>query len=948
MRKLLLALLACYALLSCTSEVSQAKVTPVSEELTERSHQVDVLLQSWTVEQKIGQLLIHQLDARNNQNRDALFSAIQGQQIGGLLLQHFTVDSFRLLTQNAQQLAATPLWIATTEQFALHRQFADTPAFPSTPTLLALPSDSLREVLAKQFVQQAENLGINLSFQDKPLANEHFTSWVKHLNQTHILAAGDFLPKGQPQAVSEETTPLYANALRKTASALKNSTTPTNEPAFARKQFDLYTLGLAALQVKTITSPNEAVQKLQTGADILVVKNSAAVFERLQTAIQKGQLSEQLLDSKVHKILLAKSWVESGQPFEVNPLPQRNFAMQASLALGTPKKQQAKKRIFSDSDRKMFNRKVYEESIILARNANDLLPFSYTFNRNFQWIGYGEQPLKTFAESLGRYADFQSLLYKENGETKVSPVDTVTFARKTVVLTLDHLELQTQLHEDFIQSVNTLGRKAQVALVNFGNPLNLSHFDSTITLIQIFERNPETEDFAAQLLFGSIPAKGKLPLSVSNDLRKGHGITTSKIRLKYTIPEEAGIAPERLVGIDAIANAAIRAKAFPGCQVVVAKSGKVIYEKSFGYHTYQEKQRVRPVDLYDIASITKVAATTISAMKLYEENKLELSNRIRDYTDNDGSKISSIRVQNLFTHYSGLQPQMPIYGYMRFVNKNGIQCDSFFCTKKQAPYTIEVAKGVYMRENEPEAIWKAMQEIAPRAGRRFRYSDLNFNILQKIIEQQAAMPLDEFVLSRFYNPLGLRRSLYNPLKQIDGQEIVPTAYDNYWRKQTLRGYVHDESAALLGGVAGNAGLFSTASELTVLFQMLLDKGVYGGRRYLYPETVDYFTENYPGTKRGLGFDKVEPERESSSYAKDAPAVTFGHTGFTGTCVWADPESDLIFVFLSNRIHPNVRNKKIYQQDVRSRMHQVVYDALDTYEFDLPAVDYEQSKVDGRS
>jgi len=948
MRKLLLALLAFCALAACTSNVSESEAAPISEELIERSRQVDTLLQTWSLEQKIGQLLIVQLHPDHQQDVPALFSGIQNERIGGLLLHDFPLDSFRLLTQQAQQLARTPLWIATTEQFFVYNQFANTPVFPTTSTLLAMPSDSLREVLAQQFVKQSKELGINLSFQHSPTPTENFAKWVNLLDQAHIMAAGQFLPEQEFQPNTTTTSPLYANLLRKTASALKNSRTDqiSVNRASAQKQFDLYTLGLDALQIKTASTPADALQQLRAGADMLVVdKEVRSIFEKIRTAVRKGQLSEQFLDAKVHKILLAKAWVASDNPLEINPLPQHRPVIQASLALGGPQKRSQPAKTFSRSDWQLFTRKVYEESIILARNANDLLPFTYTYNRDFHWVSYGEEPLKTFSESLERYAEFEPLLFKENGETKVSPVDTLALAYKTVVLTLDRLELQAQLHKDFIHSVNRLGEKAQVALVNFGNPLNLSHFDSTITLVQIFERTPETEDFAAQLLFGSIKARGKLPLTVSNDLRKGHGITTSKIRLKYTIPEEAGIAPERLVGIDAIANAAIRSKAFPGCQVVVAKSGKVIYDKAFGYHTYREQQNVRPTDLYDIASITKVAATTMAAMKLYDEKKLELSNRVRDYiVDEENSKIQNIRLQNLFTHHSGLQPQMPIYSYLRFVNKNGVRCDSFFCTTQKPPYTIEVAEGIYMREDEPEAIWKAMQEVQPKHSRHFRYSDLNFNILQKLVEEQAKMPLDKYVMTRFYNPMGLRRSFYKPLEHTKQEQIVPTAYDNYWRKQTLRGYVHDESAALLGGVAGNAGLFSTAQELTILFQMLLDKGVYGGRRYLYPETIDYFTENYPGTDRGLGFDKVRPERESSSYAKDAPASTFGHTGFTGTCAWADPDNELVFVFLSNRIHPNVRNKKIYQEDIRSRMHQVIYDALDTYEFELPAVDYDRSNT----
>jgi len=412
-------------------------------------------------------------------------------------------------------------------------------------------------------------------------------------------------------------------------------------------------------------------------------------------------------------------------------------------------------------------------------------------------------------------------------------------------------------------------------------------------------------------------------------------------RVKYAPPEEVGIAKARLSGIDALMQSAIRNYATPGGQVVVAKEGKIVYSKSFGHHTYQADQLVHRTDLYDVASLTKPAATTLMGMKLWENKAFDLIDPIKKISPQfEGKSIGWIRFRDLFTHKSGLQPHMPIWRYLSKNDTTHALCTNYFCTSERDSFNVKVTENLYFHEKYQQKIHDDVLKLKKdRRRRSFRYSDVNFYLIQQILEEKAGKNLDDYVYQKFYYPLGLRHTRFNPLEKFSKYQIVPTQKDTKWRKQLLRGTVHDETAALLGGVSGNAGLFSTGEEIAVLFQMLLNGGHYGGVQYFDEKTVQYFTERSHGNHRGLGFDKPS-SRKTLPYAKSASSESFGHTGYTGACVWADPTKDLIFVFLNNRIHPNTHNTNLTKKRTRSRIHQVVYDALESFDYELPRLDLE--------
>lgn len=394
--------------------------------------------------------------------------------------------------------------------------------------------------------------------------------------------------------------------------------------------------------------------------------------------------------------------------------------------------------------------------------------------------------------------------------------------------------------------------------------------------------------------------------------------------LVYDTPESVGIASEKLEKIDSRVASYIRRRVFPGCQILVAKEGKIIYNKSFGHHTYDKEQEVNMEDVYDVASITKAAATTLAGMKLYEWGDFQIDDPIGHHLECSKKKrVGRSTIHRLFTHTSGIQANLPISQYFK-PRKRGKM--PFFQEEADETYSIEVAEGLFFNKEEQVELLDEICDMRVKR-RRYVYSDVNYILLQRMIETKTYQDLDDLVAKEFYTPMGLEKITFNPLEKFEKQHIIPTSYDKRWRKQLIDGYVHDESAALLGGVSGNAGLFANTEALAAIFQMLLNGGTYDGKTYLQEATIQAFLRERG--RQSLGFAKPLGGSRPNM-ARYASKDTFGHTGFTGCCVWADPKHDLIFIFLSNSIHPDHRRKKLQDYKVREKLHQIVYRALGTH------------------
>ena len=428
------------------------------------------------------------------------------------------------------------------------------------------------------------------------------------------------------------------------------------------------------------------------------------------------------------------------------------------------------------------------------------------------------------------------------------------------------------------------------------------------------------------MLQGKIAAKGKLPVTVCDAYKYGSGINTTASFL----PEKKTINYGTFNAIDSIANNAISNGATPGCVVLAAKDGKIVYHKAFGNFNYDGLEKTAFTSVYDMASVTKICATTLTIMKLYEEGKIDLKQTLGYYLPvTKGTDKESLTIENILLHQAGLIPYIPFY--KEIVDTTGNPLAHYFSAFKNDTFSIRVAENLYLRNSWNDSMMSRILQSPLTKANKYVYSDNDFIFLGKISEAINGMPLNEYVQKVFYQPLGLTSTGFTPREHMSLNRIVPTEQEPIFRKQLIRGDVHDPGAAMFGGVAGHAGLFSNAYDLGVIMQMLLNGGTFNGKRYLKKETIDLFTGYHSATsRRGYGFDK--PEKDNRSKPEPYPSysaspLTFGHTGFTGTCVWADPASNLVFVFLSNRVTPDGNSPKLSKLNVRSAILEAIYVAL---------------------
>lgn len=943
--------------------------------------QVEAVLRTMTRDEKIGQLILWSPDLREESNRPgALRRAAKGR-VGGLLLEQLEAGDFLELTDSFQQVSLLPMFVATQEKVSLHGQFSGLPVFPKPASIAAIDSVELYFLLEKHYLDQCKALGINLSFQptfldlegefdehafeQEPLANYRRTSrQIQQLaNQRMIAVADGFdkFPNAEGDSLREIALKDFLVHTRaglagmRLDEAIFSSDSLKLPEGETIKDFLSNSLNFNGLVVSELSMGEPFESKKVMTSDQLLTAEADWAFFTISELLRKGELTEKQLDEKVRRVLSAKAWVNGGRlPVEFSRPEKTEPSWQARTVTSKSKNRTSKLQkierparnlefevdevrcYFEHPAWKFFAQNLFEQSVVLASNQRRILPIRQLLEKQFHIFEFEGANFQTFKRYFAKYADFQPVSNPIVPLGGLPVVELDEAEGQVAVVLLDGPRLNPVTDHLFIQSVNDQAKNAEVVLVNFGYPENLQHFTSDVSLIQIFERNHLTEGYVAQALFGGAALFGRLPLKVSEDLPFASSEDIYKMRLGFGTPERTGILQERLVGINAIAETAIDNRVFPGCQVVVAKEGNVIFSRSFGHHTYSKTQPVLTSDLYDIASITKVASTTLSMMKLYDQGEVNISGRVREHLDSKvNSALGNVRIRNLMIHYSGLPPSMPIRKYFNSQSVPNAGCNDIFCTVPNNNYDVPITSNLYFRSDHQDTIWNKVLNTAPSPRRRFRYSDVNFYLLQKIIEERTNTNLAEHVNRHFYQPLGLRHLTYNPLQKIDNQRIVPTERDMAWRKSLVDGYAHDPSAALMGGIGGNAGLFSTAEDLAVLFQMLLEDGVYGGVQFLESGTVKEFSTAKYGNHRGLGFDKPTSGRKYPTYSRQAPKSTFGHNGFTGTCVWADPENELVYVFLSNRVHPSSTNKKIFAEKVRSRIHEVVYQAFDSYDGELP-------------
>lgn len=556
---------------------------------------------------------------------------------------------------------------------------------------------------------------------------------------------------------------------------------------------------------------------------------------------------------------------------------------------------------------------------VLLNNQSGLIPLTGLDSKNIAAVNLSF-PFENIADSLlNKYAKVTSF----NGSAYRTPAEFFKLEDElkyfnTVIVSLSD---QTPLNAAYLSFIQSVARNKLVIVTFYGDQRSLPLFDELNTpLIWCQQSTPEAAALIPQVLFGGIAASSRLTGNFSPKYTSGSGFTTIASRLKYTLPEDAGVNSDDLREIDNITAEAISGRAAPGMVVLVAKDGKVIFNKAYGTHTYGGLPD-KVTDIFDLASVTKVTATTPMVMRLVEENKLKLDTNIGAYIAMARTTpMNDIQVREVMLHQAGFIPYIPFHEGVKAADHS---------SDSSAAYPTKVADGYFLRKDYfKEVMWPQMLHAPIRTRGKYVYSDISMYVMKDIVEQVSGEPLNTYVQENFYGPLGMQTAGFLPRNRFSSAQIIPTENDTYFRKTLLVGYVHDQGAALAGGVSGHAGLFASANDMAIMYQMLLNKGSYGGQQYFKPETVINFTSKQSNvSRRGLGFDRWDPDLGKKYPSATASPQTFGHTGYTGTAVWVDPSRGLVYVFLSNRVNPGVTDRLI-KLGIRSRIQEVINKAID--------------------
>lgn len=681
-----------------------------------------------------------------------------------------------------------------------------------------------------------------------------------------------------------------------------------------------------------------ALQSLIAGNDILCLPDDVpGSIELVIKAFKHKQLSKKDIYARVKKVLLAKYNLGLNH---IVPIETENIVTDLNL--------QTKK----------INQLLANNALTLLRKTNsEILPLRS--GKKVAYIGIGINKENVFAARLKNdYAAdeyyFKSTMGKnDTAKETIEPQPGVsvsdTKANVTAALQLintikekNYDVLVIGLHNYSRRPANNFGiSNSAIYLMNelqksnnsislvFGNPYAIKNLCNAPNLLACYEDDEITQNTAADWLLGKVQAKGKLTVTVCDNLKYGDGIVYNNY-FPVVVPETVGMSSDKLATIDSIASDAIAKGAFPGCVVLAAKDGKIVYHKGFGFTDFTKKEPVSKEMVYDLASVTKVSATTVSIMKLYEKGKVDIEKTLGDYLPwTRGSDKAPLKLKDILLHQAGLVPTISFY--REVIDSAGRPDWNVFSKVKDELHSYRVAENLYLRNDWEDSLCKRIVQSKLTASGKYVYSDNDFIFLGKIVETVSGKNLNDYVRETFYLPLQMETTTFLPRERMPLQNIAPTELEKHFRQQFLRGDVHDEGGAMFGGIAGHAGLFSNAYDLAQLYQMLLNGGELNGIRLLKKETVDKFTAyGSDVSSRGLGFDKTAKDNATRKIpypSASASLQTFGHTGFTGTCVWVDPTYNLVYIFLSNHITPTRDNNKLGQMNIRPKIQETIYQSL---------------------
>ena len=491
-----------------------------------------------------------------------------------------------------------------------------------------------------------------------------------------------------------------------------------------------------------------------------------------------------------------------------------------------------------------------------------------------------------------------------------------------------------QLKEKELEWVQEIAKLNTTILTLFSSPyalLDFKSFKKFEGVLVSYQNSEMAQQKSAQLLFGAIEAKGKLPVSIKKEFKINEGLETRAMkRLSYGVPETVGLSSLGLKRIDSVIYRVLDEKMAPGLQLLVARKGKVVFNKSYGFHTYDKKRPVQNSDIYDLASLTKILATLPLVMELTDEGVIDLKTRVGELVPSfKGSNKEFITIRSMLSHYARLKAWIPFY-LKTMDTLTSKPAKKYYRNKLTNEFNVEITNNLYLREDIKDSLLLQIRDSDLQKRLRYKYSDLPYYLLKSFIETHYDASLSELTQNHFYNALGAHKMGYLPLQRFTKKEIVPTEDDVAFRNQIIHGYVHDQGAAMMGGVGGHAGLFSNANDVAKMMQMYLNEGYYGGKQYIKKETINIFntcTYCHKKVRRGVGFDKPQLG-EVGPTCGCVSKNSFGHSGFTGTFTWADPDEEIVYVFLSNRTFPDSANRKLIVNDIRSEIQRIIYEAIE--------------------
>ena len=967
----------CFLVLSLLiSEVNaQKSIDPliaVGDEL-EQSKWVDSIYSSLTLQEKVGQLFVVQAFSNKNKNhKDDIINNIIDNNIGGIIFSkgapHKQVD----LTNDFQSKSSIPLLIGMDAEWGLNMRLDSTFSFPWNMTLGAVKDNNLIRQVGNSIAEHCKRIGVNFNFapvvdintnpKNPIIGNRSFGEStenvsLKSLNlmygqqDMNILSSAKHFPgHGDTSTDSHKTLPfighdkqrIFNTELKPFQSLIANGLesvmvahleVPSLENIKGLPSTLSYsivtsllknTLGFKgliitdALEMKGLSNfksnGNLDMLAFKAGNDVLLM--SANVSEGIKSIVNEynlGEITEERLSYSVKKILKAKYKVGLSNFLQIS-----------------------KNNLYDDLnslDNKLLYEELVEKSISVVKNNDNILPID-NLNNTIGYLNFGNDEYMPFLGALKKYSKIEHL-----NNLDILKSESVSFIEsnyKTIIIGV-HANSETpwktyNLKKDEVNFINRISKKVNVILNIFGSPYMLNEFKNikNINSIVISYQNSKVfQKKSAQLIFGAIESSGTIPVSVGKLFSIGQGLELNKInRLSYGLAESVNLSSAKLNKIDSLAQIAIDSSMTPGLQILVARDGKVIYDKNFGHLTYKKKQSVNHNTIYDVASLTKILVTLPIVMKMVENGNLSLDTQLKEIIPQyDNSNKSDKTIKEILSHFANLKSWIPFYkSTLDTLNKvpNPIYYKKSFSNE----YNIKVTENLYLLSSFKDTININIKN-SELNNDKYKYSDLPYYILKEFIENYYSSDLSSIIGSQMFNKMGLTHSSFFPKKINSLDNIAPTEIDDYFRFQEIRGTVHDMGAAMQGGIGGHAGLFSNVNDIAKIMQMFIQDGYYGGERYFNKSTIDLFNNCYYCTednRRGVGFDKPQIEEDGPTCGC-VSMDSFGHSGWTGTYTWADPVENIVYVFLSNRSYPKSDENKLLKNNIRTDIQKLIYESI---------------------